>query len=292
MLVAPVNGIEIAYDVHGRPGDTPLVLVTGISVQMIWWWDAFVERLAGRGFFVVRHDNRDAGESTQLDQHDAMEALTSALAGGEVPYRLSDLAADTVGLLDHLGIDKAHFVGHSMGGMIVQTIAIEHPERVLSLTSIGSNTGAPGEFEAGVGVIGRLVYDKPVVDQSTAGDAYVHSWITLAGPEYPCDVNATRAVGERAYDRGPGGLGVVRQIAAITASGDRTDQLAKLDVPTLVIHGDADILIDVSGGYATAKAVPGAELVIVDGLGHDIPEVLWDSFIDLIIRNTERERTT
>lgn len=289
---ASVNGIEIAYDVHGRPGDTPLVLVTGISVQMIWWWDRFVERLSDRGFLVIRHDNRDMGESTRFDQFDAMEALTSAMGGGDAPYRLSDLAADTVGLLDHLGIAQAHFVGQSMGGMIVQTIAIEHPERVLSLTSIGSNTGAPGEIEEGLASIGSLVYDQPVVDRSTAGDAYLHTWTLLAGPAYPCDPVATREVGERAYDRGPGGLGVVRQIAAIAASGDRTEQLAKLSVPTLVIHGDADVLVDVRGGYATAKAVPDAELVIIEGLGHDIPEVLWDSFIDLIVRNTERAGTS
>ena len=292
MPVAPVNGIEIFYDVHGDPADPALVLVTGISVQMIWWWDRFVERLVDRGFFVVRHDNRDSGLSTRFDHVDPMAALTGALAGNGAPYTLSDLANDTIALLDHLGIDTAHFVGQSMGGMIVQTIALEHRERVRTLASIGSNTGGVTDDPPPLESLAKLVYDKPVVDRETGGDAYVHTWTLLAGPGYPCDPGPTREVGMRAHDRGPTGLGVLRHLAAIAASGDRTERLAALKVPTLVIHGDADPLVDVSGGYATAKAIPGAELHIVEGLGHDIPEVLWDQFIDLIDANTERENDT
>jgi pimeloyl-ACP methyl ester carboxylesterase len=287
---AAVNSIEIEYDVTGPDDGVPMLLCTGISVQMIWWWDEFVAKLVERGYRVVRFDNRDAGLSTQFDHMDLAASMNAAFADGEAPYTLSDIAADAVALLDHLGIDKAHIVGQSMGGMTVQTIALEYPERVLSVCSIGSTTGDPevGQPDPS-GLAGLMQGNTPPANRDEAADRYVATWVALAGPNYPCDVVRTREVGLRAYDREHGSIGVIRHMAAIRASGDRTPRLAEIRVPVLVIHGTSDPLVTVSGGYATAKAIPNSELHIVEGMGHDIPPPLWDDFADLIHSNANRE---
>jgi pimeloyl-ACP methyl ester carboxylesterase len=287
---AAVNGIEVEYDVSGPDDGVPMLLCTGISVQLIWWWDEFVAKLVDRGYRVIRFDNRDAGLSTHWDHMDLAASMNAAFADGEAPYTLSDIASDAVALLDHLGVDKAHLVGQSMGGMTVQTIALEHPERVLSVCSIGSTTGdtSVGQPDP-AGLAGLMQGNTPPADREEAADRYVATWTALAGPEYPCDVARTRDVGLRAYDREHGSVGVIRHLAAIRASGDRTPRLAQIKVPVLVIHGTSDPLVTVSGGYATAKAIPDSTLHIVEGMGHDIPPPLWDEFVDLIHTNATRE---
>jgi pimeloyl-ACP methyl ester carboxylesterase len=289
-MKAAVNGIEIEYEVFGPDDGVPMLLCTGISVQLVWWWDEFVAKLVDRGYRVIRFDNRDAGMSTQFDHLDLAASMAAAFADGEAPYTLSDIASDAVGLLDHLGIDKAHIVGQSMGGMTVQTIALEHPERVLSVCSIGSSTGdtSVGQPDP-TGLAGLIQGNTPPADAEEAAERYVATWTALAGPNYPCDVERTRAVGRLAYEREHGSIGVIRHMAAIRASGDRTPRLAEIKVPVLVIHGTADPLVTVSGGYATAKAIPDSELHIVEGMGHDIPPALWDEFADLIHNNATRE---
>jgi pimeloyl-ACP methyl ester carboxylesterase len=287
---AAVNGIELEYDVFGPDDGVPLLLVTGISVQMIWWWDEFVAKLVARGYRVIRHDNRDAGLSTHVHEVDLAAAMSAAFADGVAPYNLSDVANDSVGLLDHLGIERAHIVGQSMGGMIVQTMALEHADRVLSLCSIGSTTGDLAVGQPDPSKLGDIMTGgaRPA-DREAAADRYVKTWTVLAGASYPCDVARTREVGLRAFDRDHDPVGVIRQMAAIRASGDRTPRLANIKVPSLVIHGTDDPLVTVSGGYATAKAIPNADLHIVDGMGHDIPPPLWDEFADLIHTNATRE---
>jgi pimeloyl-ACP methyl ester carboxylesterase len=283
---APVNGIELEYEVFGPEDGVPLLLITGVSVQMIWWWDDFIAKFVERGYRVIRHDNRDAGLSTHFHHIDADAAFA------EAPYTLSALAADSVGLLDHLGIDRAHIVGQSMGGMIVQTIALEHPERVLSMCSISSSTGdlSVGGSDPTV-MVGLKAAGPPASTRDEAGDWYVQDWIAIAGPKYPCDEARTRYVGMRAWDREHGSLGALRQISAILASGDRTPRLGEIKVPVLVIHGTADPLCAVSGGHATAKAIPHSELRIVEGMGHDIPPPLWDDFVDWIHTNATRKES-
>jgi pimeloyl-ACP methyl ester carboxylesterase len=287
---AAVNGIELEYEVFGADDGVPLLLVTGISVQMIWWWDEFVSKLVDRGYRVVRHDNRDAGLSTHIHEVDLGAAMNAAFADGVAPYDLSDLANDSVGLLDHLGIERAHIVGQSMGGMIVQTIALEHPDRVLSLCSIGSTTGDLAVGQPDPSKLGDIMTGgPPPADAEEAADRYVKTWTALAGANYPCDVARTREIGLRAFARDSDAVGVIRQMAAIRASGDRTTRLGDITVPSLVIHGTDDPLVTVSGGYATAKAIPNSELHIVEGMGHDIPPPLWDEFVDLIHTNATRE---
>ncbi|HUR76722.1 MAG TPA: alpha/beta hydrolase [Acidimicrobiales bacterium] len=289
-MKAAVNGIELEYAVDGPGGGVPMLLCTGISVQLIWWWDEFVAKLVDRGYRVVRFDNRDAGQSTHFSHMDLAASMNAAFADGEAPYTLSDIAGDAVGLLDHLGIPKAHLVGQSMGGMTVQTIALEHPARVLSVCSIGSTTGDPDVGQPDpAGLAGLMQGNTPPADREEAADRYLQTWKLLAGPRYPCDEARTRAVGLRAYDREHGSIGVIRHLAAIRASGDRTPRLAEIKVPVLVIHGSNDPLVTVSGGYATAKAIPNSELHIVEGMGHDIPPPLWDEFTDLIHQNATRE---
>ena len=289
-MKAGVNGIEIEYEVFGPDEGVPMLLCTGISVQLIWWWDEFVQKLVARGYRVIRFDNRDAGLSTHWHHMDLAASMNAAFADGEAPYTLSDIAADAVALLDHLGVDKAHIVGQSMGGMTVQTIALEHPERVLSVCSIGSTTGdtSVGQPDP-AGLAGLMQGNTPPTDREEAADRYVATWTALAGANYPCDGARTRDVGLRAYDREHGSVGVIRHMAAIRASGDRTPRLAEIKVPVLVIHGTDDPLVTVSGGYATAKAIPNSQLHIVEGMGHDIPPPLWDDFVELIHSNATRE---
>ena len=196
---AAVNGIELEYEVFGPDDGVPILLVTGISVQMIWRWEEFIGKLVDRGYRVIRHDNRDAGLSTHLHHVDLGASMNAAFADGEAPYTLSDLANDSVGLLDHLGIAKAHIVGQSMGGMIVQTIALEHPDRVLSLCSIGSTTGDPEVGLPDPSWLANMAQARPpAVDREEGAARYVETWKLLAGPGYPCDESRTREIGLRA----------------------------------------------------------------------------------------------
>lgn len=273
----PDGRATIEYETFGNPVDPALLLVHGFTMQLIGWAEAFCERLAAAGRYVVVFDNRDVGLSTKLDGQlvDPMAVLTAMLGGGPapaVPYNLSDMANDAVGLLDALGIDAAHIAGASMGGMIVQTIAIEHPERVLSVTSIMSSTGDPF-----VGAPTDAARAALLAPPQTEREAYVADAdrITVWTSKRYTDVDEIRRRAAAAYDRMFYPEGAFRQLAAIYASGDRSAKLASVACPALVIHGRDDTLITPSGGEATAAAIQGAHLLMLSDMGHDLPEQLY-----------------
>lgn len=277
------SGIDIAYERFGDPGDPAVLLIMGAGAQLINWPEEFCTELAARGLQVIRFDNRDAGHSTHMSETPAPDIM-AALGGdlSQATYNLSDLAADTIGLLDALGIGAAHLVGMSMGGMIAQTIAIEHPERVLSLTSISSTTGDPAVGRPAPGSLGG---GGTVPDDRDGYIAWqVRNSRRLRSPGYEFDEAAVTARAGLAYDRGHDPDGMMRQFVAVIAShpADRTESLRKLDVPALVIHGADDLMIDVSGGRATAEAIPAAKLLIVEGMGHHLPRELYSAFADEI----------
>ncbi len=284
MARAQANGLELEYDTFGDPGGPPLVLVMGLGAQMITWEDGFCELLAARGFFVVRYDNRDVGLSTWLDDLPAPDL--AALAAGDLataPYRLSDLADDAVGLFDALGIDRAHVVGASMGGMIVQQLAIDHPDRLLSVTSIMSTTGDPAVGRAEPWALALLARPPASTREQALADS-VDGYRRLGSPGYPDDEAFLLAKATLHYDRARHPVGTLRHAAAVMASGDRTSGLRSVRLPALVVHGDADPLIDVSGGKATAEAIPGAELLVIPGMGHNLPRAVWPTLVSAIGR--------
>ncbi|HKA04257.1 MAG TPA: alpha/beta hydrolase [Acidimicrobiales bacterium] len=286
---AAANGIELEYETFGSPTDPALLLVMGLGGQLIAWEDAFCRRLADTGRYVVRYDNRDVGLSTHFDDADIDlgTVLASALAGGPrppVPYTLSDMAADAVGLLDALHVERAHIVGASMGGMIVQTMAIEHPERVLTMTSIMSTTGEEGVGQPSPEAI-QVLLSPPPADRAEAIDGAVEGWKMIGSPRY-IDEERVRQRAAEAFDRSFYPAGTNRQLAAVVASGSRADGLRRLRIPTLVIHGRADSLIQLSGGERTAELVPGANLLVMNDMGHDLPEPLWPLVVDAIASHT------
>jgi pimeloyl-ACP methyl ester carboxylesterase len=289
--IAHANGIEIAYQTFGKRSDPALLLVMGLGAQLIHWPEEFCELLAARDFYVIRFDNRDVGHSTKFD--DAPVPEVAALFAGDlsaVSYTLDDLAEDAVGLLDHLEIDAAHVAGASMGGMIAQTIAVRHPDRVLSLCSIMSTTGDRTVGQARPEALAVLVSPAPA-DRDGYIDFHVKAFRTIGSPGFPPDEGFLRWRAAATYDRAYYPDGFKRQLAAIYASGDRTQALAQISAPTLVIHGRDDPLITVSGGEATARASPGAELLVIDGMGHDVPPGVWPRIIDAIVSNTARAKT-
>jgi pimeloyl-ACP methyl ester carboxylesterase len=281
---AAVNDVELEYDQHGDPNGEPVLLVMGLGSQLVHWSDDVIEGLVDRGFHVTRFDNRDVGASTWVDtpELDIMTTLMGALAGEPVdaPYLLTDLAADAVGLLDHVGIASAHVVGASMGGMIAQTLAIEHPDRVRTLTSIMSTTGEREVGAPHAHVAGELIR-PPVHDRDEAIEAAVRTRRLISSPDH-FDEHARRRMEAVAHDRGRNPVGTARQLIGILASGSRAEALSRLDVPTLVVHGDADPLVDVSGGRRTAELIPGARYVEVEGMGHDLPAVFVPRILDEI----------
>jgi pimeloyl-ACP methyl ester carboxylesterase len=257
---------------------------------MIAWDDAFCGMLAERGFRVVRFDNRDIGRSTKLRAAGVPNPLEMMVGRrGSAPYLLSDMAADAVGLMDHLGIEAAHLVGASMGGMIVQTAAIEHAERVRSLTSIMSSTGSRRVGHPSYKTFGLLL-GKPPREREAAIERVVKTFKVIGSPGYPFEEERVRQVAGRSFDRGHSQAGIARQLHAITASGDRTPGLRRLEIPAAVIHGKNDVLVNPSGGRATAKAIPGARLKMIDGMGHDMPRELWTTFVEEIAANAARAR--
>jgi pimeloyl-ACP methyl ester carboxylesterase len=284
--LAPVNGIELAYDEIGEPDGEPLILVMGLATQMIHWDLGFCGMLAERGYRVIRFDNRDIGRSSQIKA--PVPGTAAMLLGyGSSAYRLTDMAADTVGLLDHLEIDSAHVVGASMGGMIAQTVAIEHPQRTRSLTSVMSTTGNRRLGLPRWRAFGALL-SKPGRNRDEFVERAVKTFKVIGSPGYPMDEPRFRELVGAAYDRGHHPAGVARQLHAITTSGDRTKGLRGLDVPTLVLHGTADPLVRPAAGKATARAIPGAELKMIDGMGHDFPAALHERFADEIDANARR----
>jgi pimeloyl-ACP methyl ester carboxylesterase len=269
--VGPV-GIEIAYQRLGNPDVPVVLLIMGVAAQSIHWPDAFCNALINRGLQVIRFDNRDAGLSTHLTDAPPPD-LRAVLAGdlSSVSYTLSDMAADAVGLLDVLGFERAHVVGASMGGQIAQAMAIEHPDRVRSLTSMMSTTGNMQVGQPSPDALREVFSGPPAVTRDEVIQRMVRAMRAVGSPGYPSDENEIAERAGRAYDRCYDPVGVARQAIATVASGDRTDSLRHLEVPTLVIHGLADRMCDASGGRATAEAIPGAELVLIEGMGHDLP---------------------
>ncbi len=279
---AEANGIDIAYETFGPPDRPPIVLVMGLGTQMLAWPDPFCELLVAAGFRVVRFDNRDVGLSTHL--HDAPAPNVIAAMTGDTSsaaYRLTDMADDTAGLLDALGLHSAHIVGASMGGMIAQTLAIRHPDRVRSLTSIMSTTGAPG-VGAATQAAQAALFMPPPKDREQAAQRALEVYRVIGSPGYPLDEQALVEHAGLSYDRSFDPPGVTRQLVAILASGDRTAALRALRVPTLVVHGEDDPLVALDGGKATAAAIPGAELRTFPGMGHDLPQALWPALVDAI----------
>jgi pimeloyl-ACP methyl ester carboxylesterase len=286
---AASNGIRLCYETFGDRSKPPMLLIMGLAAQMIVWDDEFCTRLADRGFWVIRFDNRDIGESTRFPNARAprFAELLFAQATGlrfRVPYTLRDMANDAAGLLDALGVARAHVVGASMGGAIAQELAIAYPARVRSLTSIMSSTGDPKLPGPRPKALARLSKKVPL-DRAGYVREYVTTWSVLAGEHFPFDADRTARQGAAGYDRGINPAGVSRQMMAIVASGNRTRALRELRVPTLVIHGTADPLIPDPGGRATAAAIPGAQLLLIEGMGHSFPREVWPTIIDAIARH-------
>jgi pimeloyl-ACP methyl ester carboxylesterase len=284
---ARVGELDIAYQTLGDPADPPLLLVMGLGMHLIHWDLELCRRLAERGFHVIRYDNRDAGRSTKIDA--PVPNLVRAMAGlpFEAPYLLGDMAGDAFGLLDQLGIQRAHVLGASMGGMIGQEMAIRRPERVLSLASLMSTTGERRHGRPKLRLWSLFVHRAP-----RRRDDYVEYFVRvfrmIGSPGGQVDEERLRELAAATYDRGHHPAGTGRQLAAVMASGDRTEQLRRLQVPTVVMHGTDDPLVPFRGGEATARAIPDAAFIALPGMGHDLPREVWPKIIDAVARNTER----
>jgi pimeloyl-ACP methyl ester carboxylesterase len=278
------TGIELEYETFGSDTDPTLLLVMGLSAQLIHWDAALCELLAAEGFRVVRYDNRDAGLSTHLDGQlaDPMAVMAAVAAGSpapEVAYLLSDMAADAIGLLDHLGVERAHVVGASMGGMIVQTMAIEHPDRLASMVSVMSMPGDRSVGQPTPEAMALLLRTPP-----TDRDAYIAASADVAvfcSKKY-FDAERTREFAAMSFDRAFYPEGTARQLAAVWASGDRSEKLREVRVPTLVLHGRDDTLITLSGAERTAELIPSADLLVLADMGHDLPQQLWPKIVRAI----------
>lgn len=277
-----VNGIDLAYETFGDAGDAPMVLIMGLGTQMIAWPDPLCVDLARRGYHVVRFDNRDVGLSTHLRDARAPSLGDTVLRRADPPYTISDLADDTVALMDALGMPSAHVVGASMGGFIAQTVALDHPSRVRSLTLIMTSTGSRRVGNPKPHVFGRLAKRRHVADRKTALATAVETFRIIGSPGYAFDEEYLLDVAGRSYDRAHDPGGYMRQLSAVMAQRDRTRDLRGLDVPALVMHGLDDPLVAYSGGVALAKALRGSRFVGFEGMGHDLPRELWPDFADNI----------
>ncbi|MFX1386623.1 MAG: alpha/beta fold hydrolase [Promethearchaeota archaeon] len=292
MPKAKVNDIEIEYETFGDPSSKPLLLITGLGAQLINWDKEFCKKLVERGFYVIRFDNRDVGLSTKFDEAgepDLMKLYISAQRGEEIEatYNLEDMADDSVGLLTAINIDKAHICGVSMGGMIAQVIACRHPSHVLSLISIMSSTGNPGLPRPTPEAMQVLIKPLP-----TGRDAIIEAGVNrmriVHGNGLPFDEERALRLATASYDRSNYRPGYSRQLAAVIASGNRKPALNSIKVPTIVIHGEVDPLVSLEGGKDTVEAIPGAELLVIKGMGHSLPPEVWPQLIDAIIKNTSK----
>jgi pimeloyl-ACP methyl ester carboxylesterase len=285
---APVGDVELCYETFGDRADPAMLLIMGLGTQMLGWHADFCQELAGRGFFVIRYDNRDSGRSTHFDQvpppkvSELVKRRFSRLA-----YTLEDMGSDAVGLLDALGIEKAHVVGASMGGMIAQLVAARHPDRVLSLTSIMSTTGSRIVGNPALKVY-PFFLGRPPRDKETYLDRIVKLFGVVGSPGFPRDEAELREMAGQSYDRDSSPAGTPRQLAAILSAGNRTKTVRRVQAPTLVIHGTDDKLVSKSGGKATARAINEARLLLVEGMGHDLPRGAWPQIIDAIAENAAR----
>lgn len=289
IMQVSANGIQIEYDTFGDPSDPPVLLIMGLGTQMIGWHPDFCNALAAHGHFVVRFDNRDVGLSEKVagGKVDIPAILVEAISGRvpDVPYRLSDMAADAEGLLAALGLESAHVVGVSMGGMIAQQFALDFPERTKTLTSIMSTTGDPGVGAPSPEASSLLFRSPPAERQAAIDDGVASRRIT--SPHYFDETEARQFTAE-SYDRSFYPEGTGRQLAAILGSGNRSEDLKSLDVPALVIHGRLDPLVGFDGGQATAAAIPDAKFVAFDLMGHDLPRPLMGDFVDLLSTHFDR----
>jgi pimeloyl-ACP methyl ester carboxylesterase len=282
------TGVELEYETFGEPEAPTLVLVMGFSQQLIAWDPRLCGMLAARGFRVVRFDNRDVGKSTKLS-HAGFPDFMRALGGDHTvaPYRIEDMADDLAALVGALAVPSAHVVGVSMGGFISQEAAIRHPGRIASLTSIMSSTGDRLVGQARPEALAVVM--APAPQEREEAIAHAESiWRVIGSPGFPFDEERVRRRSAEAYDRDHDAAGAARQAVAIVTQRDRTPDLRKLRLPVAVIHGADDPLIDVSGGNATAEAIPGARLHVIPGMGHDLPEPLWPTFVDAIVDNAHR----
>jgi len=276
--------IEMAYERFGDPSAPPVFLIMGGGAQMTAWPEGFCNELVKHGLQPIRFDNRDAGRSTHFINTPVPD-FKAAMSGdfSTVYYSLSDMAADTVGLMDALEFESVHLVGASMGGMIAQTVAIEYPPRVRSLTSMMSSTGAKDVGQVDLSIFAEM--GKPPYDDRDAFIKWrVKSLKVIGSPAYPLDEKSIAENAGRSWDRDHDSTALLLQSVAVLKSGDRTKDLHQLKIPTLVIHGKSDRMIDVSGGIATAAAIPGAELKLYEGLGHGIPPALWSEIANSIAK--------
>lgn len=275
------GGITLCYETFGSEVDPPMVLIMGLGTQMIGWPDEFCAQLAAQGFHVVRFDNRDIGRSTRVKGRPPTAKQLATRRIDPVLYTLSDMARDTLGLMRELEMAPAHVVGASMGGMIAQTLAAERPDQVRSLTSIMSNTGNRWKGQPAFGVYRYLLRAAPR-ERDGYIDYTTRLFEAIGSRGLPFDRERVRDMIARSYDRGHDPAGPGRQLGAILASGDRTAQLRTITAPTLVIHGSTDRMVARSGGVATAKAIPGARLLVIDGMGHDLPAAAWPQLVEAI----------
>jgi len=279
---APVGRVRLCYQTFGSPDGEPLLLVMGLSSQMLLWDDEFCERLAERGFWVIRFDNRDVGRSTILRDAPVPKQWQLLVRDPRgAAYSLDEMAADAVGLLDHLDVGAAHVVGASMGGMIAQLMAIDHPQRVRSLVSIMSTTGDRSVGRPHPRIAMRLLR-RPSRDRAGYIEDHLETYRQIGSRAFDFEEDHKRERAGRCFDRGIHPAGGARQLAAVVTAADRTARLRGLRVPATVIHGDADPLVNVSGGRATAAAIPGAQLLLLPRMGHDLPRELWPQIIDAI----------
>jgi pimeloyl-ACP methyl ester carboxylesterase len=294
MATANANGIQIEYETFGDPLSPALLLIIGLGSQLIHWQDEFCQQIADNGYHVIRYDNRDAGLSTKNDElamPEIMEKIGALFSGQKVstPYTIEDMANDAVSLLDTLNIDKAHICGMSMGGYIAQTFAIKNPSRTLSLTSIYSHCGNRKEFLPTQEVMAAMMTPTP-----EEREAYIEHMLKffklISGTGLPFDEEFHRALAGRSYDRSFCPEGTGRQYLAIMVQKDRTAELSDLKIPSLIIHGDADPLVPMNGGKATAAAIPGSSLKIISGMGHAIPNLnaYWGDIKDAVINHMKK----
>lgn len=294
MANVQANGIRIEYDTFGRRSDRPLLLVMGLGAQMIHWREEFCEQLADAGHFVVRYDNRDVGLSTKFDSAGLPDipAIMTQMAAGEpvsAPYTLNDMADDGIGLMDALDLQSAHICGASMGGMIVQTMAIRQPRRIKSVTSIMSSTGnrelPPAKPEAVAALLSPPGKNREEMIARSISVSKV-----IGSPGFPADEAEIRERAIEAFERSFYPVGVARQMAAVAANGSRKPALQQLDVPALVIHGQDDPLVPIDGGIDTHEALRGSKLMLIEGMGHDLPRQIWPRVIGGIAELTRSAR--
>ncbi|MEP2827640.1 alpha/beta hydrolase [Parvibaculum sp.] len=296
MQSVKANGIAINYEDRGPADGTPILFVNGYSSTMLSWPEELMDGLRDKGFRVIRYDNRDVGKSEKLKGLPQISDVARAVREGRepaIPYRLADMAADGIGLLDALGIGRAHIMGISMGGMIVQRMAIHHPERLLSVTSVMSTTGNPDLPKASDEAMKALQAQPSSEEREDVIRHRMKGRRVYQSPAYPMTDEALYERCAREFDHMYYPEGAIRQYAAIVGDGSRVDELKQVSVPFLVIHGDADPLVPPSGGEDTAKSVPGAKHVVIEGMGHDLPVELCGQYVDLIAshaRAAERQQ--